>query len=221
MTTSPNARGLLVAVEGIDGAGKTTQVKLLEQLLAQAGIAFVSTKEPTTGPWGRLIRESAQHGRMSREEELEAFLNDRRQHVHDLVGPALASDKIVIVDRYYLSTVAYQGARGLDPKALLSLNSFAPAPDILIVLDVPPLVGLQRIRERGDQADHFEREDELARARMIFRQLEVPNLHLFDGTLPAETIAARIGTIVLDAWIHTHPDSAINMDALAVRAHSH
>jgi len=205
MTTSAKARGILVAVEGIDGAGKTTQVRLLERLLAAAEIETVSTKEPTQGPWGRQIRASAQTGRMGPEDELQAFLNDRREHVRDLLEPSLAAGKLVLVDRYYFSTVAYQGARGLDRRRLLSLNAFAPAPDVLIVLDVPPAVGLGRVRDRGDEADLFEKEDELARARTIFRELDVPNLHLLDGTLSVSAIAGQIATLVMAAWVRTHP----------------
>ena len=78
--------------------------------------------------------------------------------------------------------MAYQGARGLDPQELLAKNAFAPAPDLLIVLDVPVEVGLARVRARGDVADKFEQAEELARARAIFRALDFPYLHLLDGT---------------------------------------
>ena len=190
--------GILVAVEGIDGAGKTTQVRRVEALLREAGVPVVVTKEPTSGAWGRRIRESARAGRMPPEEELEAFLRDREEHVRDLLLPALQDGKVVIVDRYYFSTVAYQGARGLDPAELLRRNAFAPAPDILVVLDVPPEVGLRRVRERGDVADHFEREDELRRVREIFRTLDLPYLHLIDGTQAPDLITERIRGLVFD-----------------------
>jgi dTMP kinase len=191
------SKGILVAIEGIDGAGKTTQVKSLETILDQEGQPFLSTKEPTSGPWGAKIRASAQHGRMSPEEELEAFINDRRQHVAEVIEPALAQGRVVLVDRYYPSTVAYQGARGFDPERLLADNAFAPAPDLLIVLDVEPSLGLQRIRQRGDSADLFEKEDELGRAREIFRSLDVPNLHILDGTRPPESLTEEIAGLVL------------------------
>jgi dTMP kinase len=189
-------RGLLLAMEGIDGAGKTTQVRALASLLGAAGVPFVTTKEPTGGPWGRKIRESARSGRLSLADELDAFLRDRREHVAEVLAPALAEGKVVLVDRYYFSTVAYQGARGMDPADLLARNAFAPAPDILVVLDVPPAVGLARVRARGDVADLFEREDELTRAREIFRGLALPYLMLVDGTQDAagvtEAIAGRL-----------------------------
>lgn len=191
--------GLLVAVEGIDGAGKTTQVRLLERGLGALGIQYHSTKEPTQGQWGQMIRSSAQLGRLPPDVELDAFLRDRREHVEHVLKPALERGLVVLVDRYYLSTVAYQGARGLDPSDLLLKNAFAPSPDIIIVLDVAPQLGLKRIRERGDHADHFEKEEELAKARQIFQTLSVQNLTLIDGTLSISEIAMKIARSVLTA----------------------
>ncbi len=192
--------GILVAFEGIDGAGKTTQVRLLEGVLEEQNIAFVTTKEPTNGPWGRRIRASARNGRMSPEKELHAFIRDRRSHVKRLLEPALQQGKVVVVDRYYLSTVAYQGARGLDPNRLLELNAFAPRPDLLFILDVEPAVGLARVRQRGDSADLFEREDELARARDIFLGLNLPGMRILDGTRSQSELAGEIGELVMDSW---------------------
>jgi dTMP kinase len=88
--------------------------------------------------------------------------------------------------------VAYQGARGFDPEHLLAENAFAPAPDILIVLDIEPSLGLQRIRQRGDSADLFEKEEELRKAQEIFRTLDVPNLHVLDGTRQPELLTEQI-----------------------------
>jgi dTMP kinase len=186
-------------MEGIDGAGKTTQVRSLEALLREAAIPHLATKEPTAGPWGRKIRESARTGRMSREEELEAFLQDRREHVAGELLPALRAGQVVLVDRYYFSTVAYQGARGFDPQELLAKNAFAPEPDVLIVLDVPVEVGLARVRQRGDVADTFEQAEELARARAIFRGLDLPYLHQLDGTQPPAVLTSLIGELLFDA----------------------
>jgi len=196
---SPDRRGLLLAMEGIDGAGKTTQVRNLAALLEQAAVPFLTTKEPTGGPWGQKIRASAKSGRLPPAEELEAFLLDRREHVVQVLQPALAGGKVVLVDRYYFSTVAYQGARGLDPQDLLAQNAFAPEPDILVVLDVPPELGLRRVRERGDVADHFEREEELRKVREIFRGLQLPYLHLVDGTQEAASVTRQIGQRLFDA----------------------
>jgi hypothetical protein len=89
----------------------------------------------------------------------------------------------VIVDRYYLSTVAYQGARGLDPQAILAANeAFAPAPDILFLLVVPPEVGRSRIAARGDEANLFESARGLATAAEIFAKIDRPFVSRLDGT---------------------------------------
>lgn len=196
-------------MEGIDGAGKTTQVRMLAQRLSAASIPFITTKEPTDGPWGVKIRRSAQTGRMSPQEELAAFIKDRQEHVREELDPALKDGKVVLVDRYYLSTVAYQGARGLNPAELLALNSFAPAPDLLFVLDIDPTLGLQRIRERGDLADLFEREDELSRARSIFKGLSLPNLHFMDARLPAQIIHEKIFSLLLEKLQQSDNEQAV------------
>jgi dTMP kinase len=203
---SPARRGLLLAMEGIDGSGKTTQVAALASLLGQASIPFVATKEPTQGPWGRRIRESAKIGRLAPQQELEAFLLDREEHVADLIEPALREGKVVLVDRYYFSTAAYQGARGLDVEAILRRNAFAPAPDLLVVLDVPPEVGLKRVRDRGDVADKFELADDLTKARAIFRALKGPNLHLLDGQQPAAALTKEIAALLFAALGRPLPD---------------
>jgi dTMP kinase len=147
---------------------------------------------------------------MPPDQELAAFLNDRHEHVANVVLPALAAGKVVLIDRYYLSTVAYQGARGMNPTHLLGLNAFAPPPDILIVLDVAPQVGLKRIRERGDTADLFEREEELARARAIFQDLDVQNLHLMDGNSNPVAIAEQIARLLFDALEMPVPDVRVD-----------
>ncbi len=194
-----NTPGVLVAVEGIDGAGKTTQIRRLEAWLGDRGIAFVSSKEPTDGPWGAKIRHSAVAGRMSPEDELAAFVEDRREHVANLVEPALAAGKVVLIDRYFLSTVAYQGARGLAPERLLRENAFAPTPDILVILDIEPSLGLRRVQQRGDRADLFEREDELQKAREIFLALNMPNQHILDGSKDPSEITAAIVALLSEA----------------------
>lgn len=162
-------RGILVAIEGIDGAGKTTQVARLRDRFLDRGWDVVTSKEPTDGPWGRRIRESAKTGRMEAADELHAFLQDRREHVASTIRPGLDRGALVILDRYYFSTVAYQGLRGVDPESIRQANEeFAPVPDLLVVLDLDPEDALRRIEERGDEANHFERVHLLEESREIF-----------------------------------------------------
>ena len=187
--TCPIPGGFLVAIEGIDGSGKTTQAQLLAKFCEENRLAHVVSKEPTKGIYGRLIRDSALRGRMSVDEEIEALDKDRREHVENLIAPALRDEKIVILDRYYFSTAAYQGAHGADADWILSENEkFAPQPDLLIVLDVPPEIGLERIRNRGDEPNKFETMESLERARAIFRHIDRPYKSLIDASAGIEWV---------------------------------
>jgi dTMP kinase len=170
--TAHDTKGCLIVIEGIDGTGKSSHAKRLAAYFSALGREVVLSREPTDGPWGKRLRESASTGRLSPEEELEYFLRDRREHVEQLIKPALAEGKVVILDRYYFSTMAYQGARGFDPQEIRRRNEeFAPIPDWLFILDAELDTALQRIGIRGDTANHFERRDALQRCREIFLSL--------------------------------------------------
>jgi dTMP kinase len=190
--------GFLIAFEGIDGAGKTTQAHFLQETLQEEGLPTIRTKEPTTGQYGQILRDSALTGRLSADEELEYFIKDRQEHIETKIQPALDSGKIVIVDRYYFSTAAYQGCRGLDPVKLIARNEeFAPQPDLLFLLDLEPQIGLDRIRTRGDRANHFEKTDTLTKARKIFLAVNKPYKVVIDATKTAEEVKA---TILQEFW---------------------
>jgi len=170
------ADGKLIIFEGTDGAGKSTQAKLLEGWLKEAGYDVVSTFEPTNGPIGQKIR-SLYHNReqISREEELELFIQDRKEHVEKLLKPSLASGKIVLCDRYYFSTAAYQGALGFDVEEIIKRNSFAPEPDMVLLFEIPVEVGRERIQKlRGESTNDFEKEEMLSKVNAIFKQLDYP-----------------------------------------------
>lgn len=169
--------GRLVAIEGVDGAGKTTQLARLAAALRARGREVVTTKEPTDGPIGRRIRATARTGRLPAEQELALFLEDRRAHVEGLIAPALARGAVVLVDRYFYSTAAYQGARGLDPADILRRNeAFAPVPDLVLLLEVDPEVGLARVRGRDGAENLFERLDDLRACDRVFRALARPEI---------------------------------------------
>lgn len=185
-TTIPG--GLLIAIEGIDGAGKTTLAHSLRARLEATRAAVTVSKEPTTGHWGAQLRASAATGRLKPEEELRMLLLDRREHVAEVIGPALAAGGIVILDRYFPSTVAYQGAAGLPVDGLMAVNAFAPRPDVLLVLDLAPEEGLARIRARGDRPNMFETPANLAACRAIFLEMAVPNTRVIDATQPPDAV---------------------------------
>lgn len=186
-------KGILIAIEGIDGAGKTTQRQRIAEAMQARGFEVIITKEPTNGPHGQRIRQSAITGRMSPEDELQAFLDDRQEHVDTLINPSLEAGKAVIVDRYYFSTIAYQGAVGLDTTMLQEVNeAFAPVPDVLVILDIDPRVGLGRVASRGDDADLFENIDNLTKSRAIFNQLKGDYILRIDATLGVDTVTDTI-----------------------------
>lgn len=186
-------RGRLIVFEGIDGAGKTTQARRLVAHLAASGVPALYTKEPTDGPHGRRIRATATAGRLPAEEELALFVADRREHVATVIEPALARGTTVIVDRYYLSTAAYQGARGLDPARILEQNeAFAPPPDVCFLLDIDPAAGVARVRGRDGVENHFEQQAALERCRAVFLTIDRPWLVRLDGALGEDALAAEI-----------------------------
>ena len=183
MIASKRRRGLLVVLEGIDGSGKTTQARALLRRLRRRGLKAVFFREPTRGRWGREIKRlAARADSLTPEEELDLFVKDRRENVEKNLEPALAAGKIVVLDRYYFSTIAYQGAKGLDTGRIRRLNeSFAVEPDLVIILDVEAAAGLARIAGRKTRDELFEREDYLERVARLFRGFEGPRIVHIDG----------------------------------------
>ena len=192
--------GFLVALEGIDGAGKSSLVPVLAEECRTRELAWTASREPTSGPWGRRLRESAATGRLPLEEELELFRKDRLEHVTEVIRPHLAAGEVVILDRYYFSTAAYQGARGADPQAVIRDNeTFAPVPNLILLLDLDPARGLGRVRARGDEPDEFEREQELAEARRIFLSLDYPGLVRLDAAQSPAAVQAQARAALAEA----------------------
>ncbi len=168
-------RGLLIVFEGLDGCGKSTQLDLLSSRLRRATVDVVRTREPTDGPVGRRIREMARSGeRVPPEQELDWFMEDRREHVREVIEPGLAAGAVVLCDRYWLSTVAYQGARGLDSDAIMRASEAEfPDPDLALLFEIPAAEGLARVRARGGIAEPaFEELEFLARVEKVFASID-------------------------------------------------
>jgi dTMP kinase len=204
----PLARGLLVALEGIDGTGKSTQARRLAVLLREQGYAVALLREPTESPWGRRIREAttASSGVLAPSQELDLFLQDRRYDVAAHIKPALAARQLVLMDRYYFSTIAYQGALGIDPVQIRRLNeAFAPVPNLVLVLMVPPAQALKRIRQgRGQADDMFEREDYLNKVDSVYRTLMGSHVHSVDAGQPIEVVTAALQEKITEI-LSAHP----------------
>ena len=183
-------KGLLIVFEGTDGTGKSTQLQLLYNVLNEKGYPVVATREPTDGKYGRKIRELyINRKNYSHEEELELFLADRREHVDELLNPALNRGEIILCDRYFLSTAAYQGAIGFDPETVLARNNFAPEPDLALLFHTPVNIGTSRIISgRGDTLNDFEQSENLKKVAKIFSGIDRPYIKRIDATSSIESV---------------------------------
>ena len=161
--TQPS-RGYFFALEGGEGTGKTTQLRILADDLAGRGFEVVVTYEPGDTPVGRTLRELLLDPATSITAETEALLYaaDRAEHVAHVIAPALARGAAVISDRYLDSSIAYQGfGRGLDVDQVTRTSLWATGgllPDLTFVLDLDPQEGLVRARGRSGRADRLEGE---------------------------------------------------------------
>jgi dTMP kinase len=201
-------RGKFISFEGGEGAGKSTQVKLLASSLRALGRDTLLTREPGGSPGGEEIRKLLVEGEPERWTPLAEtllFVAARADHVARLIEPALAKGQWVVSDRFADSTFVYQGiGRGLGVDIVrrvqqAALGNFAP--DLTIVLDIDPRTGLKRTAERGKGETRFERFDAAfhERLRTGFREIagqEPKRCTVVDGARSAETIAAEIWRIV-------------------------
>lgn len=199
-------KGVLIAIEGIDGSGKSTQAKRLVSFLTESGYDAVYLLEPTFGAWGKKIREMAQRGtrEKSPKEEYRLFLLDRKENVKKNVLPALKAKSIVVLDRYYFSTMAYQGTLGIDPEKIKRENeAFAPIPDLVILLAIPVSQGLSRIKERRGDFTAFEGREYLERVKSIFEDFVAPltNVVTIDGTSSEDDVFFKIKDSVMKVII--------------------
>lgn len=193
-------KGFLIVFEGIDGAGKSTQAEILIKTLREKGFNVVYFREPSEGKWGREIKRKAAHlDSLSPEEELELFLKDRKENVGKNLKPALREKKIVILDRYYFSTIAYQGAKGIDRERIKKMNEgFVVEPDLVFFLDVDPQEGLDRIKNRRKKDKLFERAEYLVKVREVFRSFQGEKFIHIDASKPKKKISAQIEKTTLD-----------------------
>ena len=188
-------RGSLIVFEGLDGTGKSTQLPRLAQRIAAAGHEVVSTREPYDCAPGREIRALAQRAEPAAPAaELELFVAQRRIHVREVIEPALARGAVVLSDRYFLSTVAYQGARGHDPDRLLRESEAEfPLPDLALLLDLDPAAGLARVGRRGAVREPaFEEAAYLERVAAIFRRIDRHWLVRIDAGAAPEVVHERV-----------------------------
>lgn len=196
---NPARPGVLIAFEGIDGSGKSTQVSRIAAWIRAGGREAVTSAEPTRGRIGQEIRRLAREGRLDAQREFELFRDDRAQHARELIRPALDRGAVVLLDRYYISSIAYQGARGLDPEVIRAENEgIAPRPDLVIIFEVAVDEAMRRLTERAGEAgaDLFERRDYQERVAENFARLDWPEVRRVDSSKGADALEADLRAIL-------------------------
>lgn len=187
-------KGVLIAIEGIDGAGKSVIASELVKFLTDLGYEALLLKEPTDSIYGQKITSFKE--RLPAEEELKLFLLDREIDVRERILPALREGKVVVMDRYYYSNIAYQSARGIEPDRIRELNEkFAPKPDLVIILDLSPESALKRIKTRG-KLTAFENVEYLEKVRENFLKLVDENAVVVNAEKPLEEVKKEVFTII-------------------------
>ncbi len=210
------SQGRFVVLEGIDGAGTTTQCARLARVLRDGGTSARVTREPSDGPIGSLIRQILA-GRVVGARDLAPgwatmallFAADRMDHVESEIEPFMQAGGVILSDRYDASSLAYQsvmsgtgGAQALE--WIRVLNKHARRPDLTIVLDVPADVAAARREERGDAAQLYE-QNEVQRALSVFykdlqKHLPRDRVVLVDGAGDIESTAAKVHAAYVEAF---------------------
>jgi len=196
-------RGFFIVLEGVDGVGKTTQATLLAGALAKHGRRVLLTREPTKGETGQRLREylAGTDRHLSPLEELELFQTDRREHVEKVIRPALERGWVVISDRFYYSSAAYQGALGLDPEEILAASeAFAPRPDLLVLLTLPVNLALaRRLGARSGVLQVSENPAYLEKVAALYDTFAGPHIKRLDAARAAPEVLESLLTVVLGA----------------------
>jgi len=209
-TTLIKTKGFLFVLEGIDGSGKTCACEELVKRLQSVGYDVVCLREPTNeSPWGKEMRERSPRGELTPEEELELFIRDREWHIVNRIRPALSEGKIVLMDRYFFATGAYQSSvMDLHWKEILRRNReeiSAPEPDIVFILDVPAETGLERATGRTGKANlQFEKLDRLVKVRQAYLDMaenDSATFELIDSRNPLDQVIDEIYDIITDTII--------------------
>jgi len=192
------SKGVFICIEGLDASGKTTHSRRLVRNLRRRGFDAVYTTEPSLGEIGRFVRKHILQRKRRVPSVVEAllFAVDRVDHVEKEIKPALEEGKIVVSDRYVYSSLAYQGAAGLDLKWIEEINRLALPPDLAIYLEVPPEVVVKRIRRKKSVMERLETQRRVREVYMKF--VKNGRLVPINGNREKDEVAKDILAVVLD-----------------------
>ncbi len=191
-------KAFFICIEGLDASGKTTQAHRLVRNLRQRDFEAVYTTEPSSGEIGRFIRTRILQRKKRAPSVVEAllFAVDRIDHVERKIKPALQKGKIVVCDRYMFSSIAYQGAEGLNIEWIEEINGSALPPDIAIYLDVPLEVVVKRMKRKRSVMERLKVQ---RRVREVYMKLvESGRLTLIDGNRTVDEVSKDTLKVVLD-----------------------
>jgi dTMP kinase len=191
-------KGIFICIEGLDGSGKTTHAHRLVRNLQKRGFEAVYTTEPSRGELGTFIRGTILEGkkRVPRVVEALLFAVDRVEHFEKDVRPALKEGKVVVSDRCVYSSLAYQGAAGLDLEWIEEINRFALPADLALYIDVPPEVVVNRIRRKKSVMERLETQRRVQQVYMRF--VDNGKLVLLDGDRKKIDVEQSILSVILE-----------------------
>jgi dTMP kinase len=163
-------KGVFVCIEGLDGSGKTTQARLLAKRLRKKGYSVVCTREPSRGIIGNFIKKNCLHAQKRGSSIVEAllFAADRIDHCKKEIIPSLNHGTLVLSDRYVYSSLAYQGATGLDLSWIETVNAQAVHPDIAIFIDVSPTIVMERLKPKRSVMEKLATQERVREAYLRF-----------------------------------------------------
>ena len=174
-------KGKLIVIEGIDGSGKSTCAKNLTEKLNSINIKTIYTFEPTHSHYGAKLRDGMLSEDLDAEAELLLFVKDRKEHIEYMIKPALEEGYFIILDRYFYSSIAYQGAKGIDINRIINMHKdFIIKPDIVFIFHLPIDIALNRIISKRGIADRFENETYLKKVDKIFHSFNEPFIYHID-----------------------------------------
>ena len=204
---SEKKRGKFITFEGIDGAGKSSHIAGVTEFVRARGFKVVSTREPGGTPLGEKLRELLLHEDMHLETEAMLMFASRREHLAQVIEPALARGDWVVCDRFSDATYAYQGGgRGLDKQKFAELERWVHGhlqPDLTFLFDLPPAIAGERISAQGRDLDRFEQEraDFHVRVRQAYLERAVASpqrIRVINADQPLEAIKKQVEETVVE-----------------------